>query len=114
METAQAILFIFVIMADYFLSDWSVLQRSHYLSHSLIILLSIQTVIEVAWDYRQFIAILMDAGWWHILIWRVIMLNMDDEVSVAVLLVVLGDQLVELLKVQALIVVRLVVDEGWV
>jgi len=37
---------------------------------------------------------------------------MDDEVSVAVLLVVLGDQLVELLKVQALIVVRLVVDEG--
>ena len=40
------------------------------------------------------------------------MLNMDDEVSVAVLLVVLGDQLVELLKVQALIVVRLVVDEG--
>jgi len=40
------------------------------------------------------------------------MLNMDDEVSVAVLLVVLGDQLVELLKVQALVVVRLVVDEG--
>jgi len=37
---------------------------------------------------------------------------MDDEVSVAVLLVVLGDQLVELLKVQALVVVRLVVDEG--
>lgn len=40
------------------------------------------------------------------------MLNMDDEVSVAVLLVVLGDQLVELLKVQALVVIRLVVDEG--
>jgi hypothetical protein len=39
------------------------------------------------------------------------MLNMDEDGSAA-LLVILGDQHVELLEVKALVVVGLVVDEG--